>query len=236
MARKSFYPKRAKRRRRRFRKVARRNQVARPSRVLFGNSKVVKLRYCWAGQIGNLLGVPFVQSFVCNGIWDPNIGALGGGQPRGFDQLFSMYERCHVSNSKIRVNFMPEGVSATGDHHPIICYITTSSSGTPVVLGYRDALEQRNVSSRPWNAGQGALGTTITKHFNTARHFNKVDILDDRQFANFSYANPVESHMAYWNISIAPTHATVEVPVVDIIVTIDYTCIFHDPKNPPSSD
>lgn len=220
-------------RRRRYNRRARKLQVARPRRSLFGNSVVVKLKYVYLGQISTLVGIPIPLSFRANGPYDPDV-ALGGSQPRGWDQISELYQRNIVTHSKCRVNFMPEGYSEPGDHHPIICYLQLSKDPAPAILTPRDALESRQVSAAPWVAGQGARGMTLTKSFNAAKFFSVVDILDSPHYSGTKTALPIGNHMGYFNLSFSPTHVASH-SGCDVVVTIDYTVVFTNPIQPPPS-
>ncbi len=222
------------RRRRRYKRSrASRMQVARPRRSLFGNSLVVKMKYVYLGQISTLVGIPIPLSFRANGPYDPDV-ALGGTQPRGWDQISSMWERSTCTHSKCRVNFLPEGYSEPGDHHPIICYLQLSKHPAPAILTPRDALESRDVTAAPWVAGQGARGMTRTKSFNAAKFFSVVDILDSPEFSGGPGGLPAGSHQAYYNLSFSPTHVASH-SACDVVVTIDYTVVFTNPVQPPPS-
>ncbi len=49
------------------------------------------------------LGVP-VRIYSANGLYDPDVTGIGH-QPRGFDQIKTMYDHYHVLQSKITVDF-----------------------------------------------------------------------------------------------------------------------------------
>jgi len=230
------YKKRYRRRRkptRRYRSRAKRLQVARPKRTLFGNSQVVKLRYVYIGQIALSGGVPVPLSFRANGPYYPHVGGIVE-QPRGWDQLVQLWKNNTVTHSKCRVNFMPEGFSEPGDHHPVICYLQVAKEPETTLLAPRDALESRHVAARPWAAGQGARGCTLTKTFNTARFFTCNDVLDSHIYAGTAGSAPTSQGLGYFNLSFSPTHAHIHDPC-DIIVTIDYTIVFHGPIQPAAS-
>ncbi len=69
---------RSRRPRRRRRMVRRRPRIG---KSLFGNSRVVKLKWVTLGQIPTLLGVPGSLAVRCGGAGAP---FAGGGQPRGW--------------------------------------------------------------------------------------------------------------------------------------------------------
>jgi len=227
--RKARRPRRKRTRRSRAYKM----QVARPRRSLFGQSVAVKLKYVFLGQISTLVGIPIPLSFRANGPYDPDV-AFGGTQPRGWDQIASMWERHTVTHSRCKVNFMPEGVNEPGDHHPLICYLQLSKHPAPAILTPRDALESRDVAAAPWAAGQGARGMTLTKSCNTAKFFSVVDILDSPLYSGGPSGLPAGSHQAYYNLSFSPTHVAAH-SGCDVVVTIDYTVVFTNPVQPPPS-
>ena len=231
-----FRRKRRSRRRRRRRKrgsYAKKLQVRRPRGFLFGNSKVVKLKYVHIGQIPlTALGNPSHLSFRCNSIFDPDV-ALGGGQPRGYDQLAPLYHRYCVTASKITVRFMPEGVNAPGDHHPLVLYVQQTNQLVPLLFSPRDALESRHVNARAWSAGQGAIGCTLKKSFNCKKWFTTVDPLDGHLYNSIMANNPL--HPVFWHISFTPTHGGSTLSPCDVLIQIDYTVVLTQQINPPAS-
>lgn len=229
------YRRRPRRRRRRgYSSANKRLVMVRPRGFLFGNAKVVKLKYVFLGQIpiNIVTGNPSGISFRANGPQDPFVG-IGAGQPRGWDQMETLYRRYTVTNSKIKCRFIPEGVGAPGPHHPIVLYNEQSNETEPLFLDARAALENRTVSARPWASGQGALGCTISRTYNAKRWWKVVDPLDEHRLGSFTTTVPI--HQVYWHLSFTPTHGGEALSPVDVMVEIDYTIVYTEPINPPAS-
>ncbi len=225
--------------RRRGRRSSRRNgskysmqsrRVFAPRRSLLGNSRVVKLKYCETTQIPvDLIGLPGLVAFNILNIQDPNFSS-GGHQPRGYDQLESLWNRYNVLGARITVNFMPSNTQ-----HSVIQYIQTTSLTPLTLVNPVDALEDRQVVSRPFAPGGGAVNGVLFSNFSTKRFFDKADVVDDHHLGGFTGGAPPPVGV-YWVVSNSPTHAGVTgLQPTDIVVNIEYIVLYSAPKNPLAS-
>lgn len=200
-----------------------------PTRSLLGNSRAVKLKYVEVTQIPVVAGLPGVISIRILNIQDP-LASGGGHQPRGFDQLEPLWNRYHVLGAKCTANFMP-----SNSQHSCIQYIQTSGVEATTLINPVDALEDRQVVSKPWSPG-GGVGSkqVLVAKFSTKKFFNKVDVMDDPHLKGFTGGSPPLVG-AYFNISNSPTHPVIDFQVTDIVIVVDYFVVFTEPKNPLAS-
>lgn len=166
-------------------------------KLAFPNKMRASLRYCDSinldlTSIASDMGGQGVtndivsHSFRVNGCFDPDM-AVGGHQPRGFDEYMNIYERFTVVSSKLTVQFMYEGYAgpATQDiTGGLVQSVKTSNvtpSVDPIVVGTHlgvDAMEAGSAS----NAME--QGTTtwaylipntpvrrLSRKFGAAKHF-----------------------------------------------------------------
>jgi len=200
-----------------------------PTRSLLGNSRAVKLKYVEVTTIPVVAGLPGLLSFRIMNIFDP-LASGGGHQPRGFDQLEPLYGKYCVLGAKCTVNFMPNNTQ-----HANIQYIQTSTDQAVTLINPVDALEDRQVVSKPWSPG-GGIGSkqVLVSKFSTKKFFNKVDVLDDPHLAGGTNGIAPATN-AFFNVSNSPAHAAPTFQHTDCIVVIDYFVVFSDPTNPLGS-
>ncbi len=221
--RKSRRPRRTRRRRRR--------RVFRPMKALLGNSRVVKLKWATSGQIPTLLGVPGSLAIRCGGAGAP---FLGGGQPRGWNQLEALWTHYVVLGARIKIQFMPGSEPGTTElRHPIICYMAVQNTPSTPVFSARNAMEDRNTASRAWTPGQRTV--SLYKNYSCRKFFGIKDPSDNiaRLGAQTSGAQ-VPPDDAFFTFSVSPTHG-LTVPDTDFVVQVDYIIRYTEPRQPPPS-
>ena len=226
---------RKRRRRRRGRKVVR---YRRPQASLFGQSRLVRLKYAYFGQLGVASDAgPFdTHVFAANSLHDPLVFAgtgIVGAQPRGYDQITPLFDKYAVLGSRVKVTFMPH----TGQHSGLVFYLSTTLSdnfGTAGLLTGVDALESRTVSTCRYADGQGARGLTLTRNFSAKKFFHVQSVKDNQSLqADVGY-NPTQP--AYFRFSAAATHSSMtNMEACDYVLEISYVALFTDPVLPDQS-
>lgn len=86
------------------------------NKLAFPQSMKTKLRYVDSIDLSPTSQTAVGHTFLANGLYDPD-QAVGGHQPRGFDQYTELYQKWTVKSSTISVTFSYEGYmgAAAGD-------------------------------------------------------------------------------------------------------------------------
>jgi hypothetical protein len=167
--------------------------------------------------------------FVANGCYDPD-HRLGGHQPRGFDQLMTLYDHYVVVGAKITCK---------------ITNASTSSAGTPISVGialmddnakitsFNDMQEQGDIRTSTVAHPEGSKAVvTISKGFSAKKFFSRANLLDNEDLKGNVSANPLEG--AFFHI-IASVPSLVGNRDVHCQVLIDYIVVLTEPKQPTQS-
>lgn len=186
-------------------------------------------------SLNNLItGVASYYSFRLNGLYDPEV-AIGGSQPRGFDQLASIYGKYTVRKAKVEVTFFP-GVNS-GDQG-VVCYLVIHNKNQGFA-NQRAIEEDRNHKSiissgifRDTANGVGIGGNgprKLTTVVDLAK-FSGTSVFMDSMSALVT-GDPtdeiVASVYAYDNFGVQAT--------VTCNVRITYSAVFMEPKDPGAS-
>lgn len=163
-------------------------------------------------------------SFRANGVFDPEV-AIGGHQPRGFDQFMTLYTEFIVLSSTITA----KSWTRSGNEPCAVNIVTTSSivvnDGTLV-----DMLENnpRTTRTGAWRAdGGGSRGGFVKSGVNVKKYLNRHGTLtDDFDLRGNSAADPTESIVFHVNHTNA---GNINVGITDVLVVLTYRVMFMDP-------
>lgn len=235
MARRKYRSRRPRRMRRR------RRRKTRIPKTLFGNSRVVKHRYCFVGQqqVGGIQpqgSAAIIESFRLNSPADPNVSTTVFNKPLGFDQMHTLFDNVQVLGAKTHLTFLP----SSGAHQQVYwCAIEANTRLGEPSLGLFDILDRRNTTYRYSMQNPGTTrGTQLVrkhspKRFNSFKDYKDADdyccvpatqVLDP-QFDNFL------------NFGYSTCHTFTGTPVApcDYALVITYILRWYDPINPPQS-
>lgn len=214
-----------KRRRRRYIRGGQRGRriVRVPRSAPMGRSYKTLLRYCELG-IGlnpGAAGASAQHVFSCNGLYDPNITGTGH-QPLGFDQLMQVYDHYTVIGAKINVQF--QNVDAT---YAQLCTIHLQDN-TGTSSDIRVLLENGNaIYTFVGTAGSGRETVALSLKCNPNKFLSRSKPLSDPDLKGTASANPTEQ--CFFVITVAPPNAS-DTSTVYLAVTVEYTVVFHEPK------
>lgn len=197
----------------------------------FGKKFYTKLRYNEAHTFAAGSTPNFASSYKMrlNSLYDPNLTGLGH-QPRGFDELMSIYEKYTVVAAKITV-----------------CYIgdTTVPSvvGLRLVDGNEAAIADKKVAiengDSKWNymttANGGNNKIVLSKNVNIKKYFNQKNIVGTDKFTLDSNENPALDDAVIGEIWVAPISASDTHGRTLVDINIEYTAVFTEPKDLPTS-
>ena len=229
MARRKYRKRRSRRRPRR-----RRNRI---QKTLFGNSRVVKHKYSFAGQqaVSPVATLAVIESFRLLSPTDPDVSTLGTNQPLGFDQLNLLFSNCQVLGAKIRLTWLP----ADGAHQQVywMSIDKVTELGSPSG-NLNDILNKRNTVYRySMNNPGSTMGTTIIRKHSP----KKYNAFTDYKDADHYQCVPATQVLAaqfdnYINFGFSSSHSGVgSLSACDFALTIDYIIRWFGPINPPPS-
>lgn len=197
------------------------------------NRFATKLRYCETFTIDpGEIGVTGVHVISHNGLYDPNITGTGH-QPRGFDELMSMYDHYTVVGSKLSATFTTAGIAGAGG--PLIVGIACKDD-TTIRFDKNDYMEGRNVVSRILNrsATENDSHSVILKKSCSTRKFLGISHpLSNALIRGDASSNPNEQ--AYYHIFAAIVTGLADAPVIECSIIVDYLVVFTEPKQPLQS-
>lgn len=218
MPRKKRYAKRRRRYKRKPRSAA----------IAYGTSPLptrfkTHLRYCEgitlnAGAAGVNVGV-----FRANGLFDPNAD-VGGHQPRGWDELIPMFQHATVIGSKITAQFLNED-SANAQTVGIALRGSTNKAIT-----VNDYVEGGHVRYKMLGSNESGA-RTITMGY-SPKFLGITDPLDNSNHRNTDAADATEQAV-FHVFAGGPTG--IDVGAVQCMVSIEYICVFQEPKPPVQS-
>ena len=85
------------------------------NKIGFPQSMQTQLRYCDALDFNPASSTIQLKSYLANGLHDPQV-AIGGHQPRGFDEFMEVYQKFTVKSSRISVTWSYEGYNGCSQY------------------------------------------------------------------------------------------------------------------------
>lgn len=223
-----------------FKKDLKRNQLMRPNvnysfksfspTYVSGplpNSLQAKMRYSTNFSLNvGVAGVADTRVFSANGLYDPDITGVGN-QPRGFDQLMTMYDHYIVTASKITVWSSIQTAESNDQFTHILPRDSNSAFTTP-----DDIFEYRYHVTKLLGRGGDADHSPLKCYMKIGQFLGGRDPLTDPDLKGTSAANPVEQ--AFWHVA-ASSIALADTNGQTLRVIIDYDVLFVEPKQPTQS-
>lgn len=189
---------------------------------------MVKLRY--VEQItmdAGIGGIPANYYFRLNSLYDPNYSGTGH-QFYGFDQIVALgYQKYFVLGAKINVKSImpnPSQIEST-KHNQNIVSSTIKSSPTTTMTSTQEILE--NGESRYHFTNQTYM-KSHNNYFSSKKFFGVKDVKDNENLGAYVADNPTD--IAYARVSVQPVEQGLDSFAVNLLITIDALCYFHDRK------
>lgn len=214
-------PSRALSRKRRRRRKRARN---RPVQTL----KLYKvLRYSDNSQsISSFAGNVAVVVFSANNCFDPEV-ALGGHQPRGFDQYMALYDHFVVVGSKIKVWIQADSAAS----RPAIAGITVRDTAN--ILSSPNAyLESPNTITKSLADIGGSSNRLLTMKVNPNRFLGIPKPLSEDKVEGSATAGPTDQ--VFYHLWLYDSAGQISSDF-NYSYQIDYATVFKEPKLPPVS-
>lgn len=193
----------------------------------------VKLRYHSITSItSGGAGFTSVHVFRANGLYDPDISGIGN-QPRGFDQLMTMYSHYVVTGAKISVNFSQQAASLY-PQATIIGICVKRDAVTSVLPQDYTEDSTRVMTHMPGSAAnQDAADRTLTMYCPIAKFLGRSNLMSDPDLKGTTAANPVEQ--ADFHVFACPVSSSTTMNTLSLSVMIEYYATLIEPVNPTQS-
>lgn len=198
------------------------------SRQPFPTTTVRKLNYVVGVTLDpGLGGAPSVREFRTNSLYDPDLTGVGT-QPRGFDELSALYQKYLVLGSKITCQWVSiTGTSITGYVYGIALRDLGNALG-----GFYDYIENGNckyVVAEPTTKSS----PIIQYGYSPKKYHGLTNIRDDGAYGGLTGnlgTGSDPSKGASWHVWAQPADESTDVGPMRVIVQIEYTALFTDPK------
>lgn len=232
----------------------RRNSRVRVPRdkLAFPQQLKTKLRYCVRRECKLTSADAVVTTIRANDLYDPEF-AIGGHQPRGFDEMMKVYKTFTVIGSSCSGSFVYEGYMGPSEVENSRLVQTVGASVTappntrtpalpPVVVGIHKGMEQLSTGPAAeqmekdrtkWtyltpNMGAAQVRTTLK----CSDFFGKKSLVGAEGYSGTDAGSPTEEILyevwaARLDDNTGLSGATVNVPVY---IVVEYDCVFTDPK------
>lgn len=202
---------------------------------IIGKTSKASLRYSQNGTITGSAVQGSIGTWImsANGCYDPDITGVGH-QPRGFDQLMTLYDHYTVTNATITVRF----VNNSTNSRPYVGIAVRDSSSAFVdlvgVAEYSNMVLSRKPLGRITtldSAGDSSF-TSLTTRVNVSSFLGRKNAMSDPELKGSASSNPAEQ--VYFHVIAGDPHASTPASI-DIFTSVTYDVVFHEPKQPLSS-
>lgn len=164
-------------------------------------------------------GVPGVQVFSANGLYDPDITNIGH-QPMGFDQIQAFYDHHVVIASKIKVWFSARNSNIYDQVISIhVADSLTAETDMTTIL-------ERPVCVNKMVGNGDNEPACLTLGVNPLKYLGKNGT-DDNELEGSASANPSEG--CFFHVSSAPLQG-VNASALDCYAVIEYVAVMIEPK------
>ena len=188
------------------------------------NKMFTKMRYYFETSFTTgVAGISYTHVVTANGLFDPDITSIGH-QPRGFDQLMTLYDHYVVLGSKMTARITG---NASADVVPTNFGIAIKDSDT-TSSNPNDYMENSSVTSTIWSASTASR--QLTKSFSTKKFLGRTNVLSDPQLKGSTAGNPTEQ--GYFHIFAFGQEAG---STYNVNGWVDYLVCLIEPKTPTQS-
>lgn len=169
-------------------------------------------------------GIPAVYLFSTNGLYDPNITGTGH-QPRGFDQMMSLYDHYFVDEAVIEVWAMG---TETSSGYILSCAVKDGTS----TITRRNVMEEtvsNHVASSGYNGGPATAYLRLA-----VKPYQYLGLsMNEAELKGSNVANP--SEQAIFSLTAMPINPAIDISELRCVVKITYKARFIEPKTPGES-
>lgn len=192
-----------------------------------------KLRYNWNGAMSSAIaGFVCTQIFQCNGLYDPDYSGVGN-QPRGFDQLMTMYSHYCVTKAKITVTFSTTGTGSYSTTSMVGIAIKRDTAASTLAQDYMESPLYTYATLPAKPATFPGADRRLTYSIDLAKYFGRKNIVNAVDLTGTISANPTEQ--AAFHLFAYPGNTTLVQGTIQMSVVIDYYVTLTEPADPTQS-
>ena len=195
--------------------------VYRPQLQFLPNSQKVTLRYGQRFALTSGAGLAATQIFSANSLYDPDESGLGH-QPRGFDQLMTMYDHYQVIGAKITV--MTAQPSTSG-----LVGISLQDNNVPS-SDVEDRLEQRADNAVVGVIAASGDPLALSLGFSNKSFFG-ISGIDDKYQGSLAGGPSDQAFFHVWTAALGSASTM----TAAFTVVIDFIAVLTEPKQPTKS-
>jgi len=231
-----FAPRGYKRNYNRKKKAVQNKDIGRAKRLSVVNSplsRTLKAHLLYSTNYPiTLVGIvrdPGTYVVSLNGLFKPEVNAVAPNfhQPRGFDQLMAMYDHYTVIGCKVRIDCHNNQTTVAA---MVMATVRDSSTTSTDVSDY---MESTNTQFKLLGIeGTGSADKQLMLNINPNQFLGRSHPLADPQLKGSATSNPDEQ--CFLHVSANPVDYFTN-SAVTAIISLDYTVIFTEPKQPAQS-
>lgn len=190
-----------------------------------GGSRKVTMIYHERFDLNPGAAVLASRIYRANSCFDPTY-AIGGHQPRGFDQLMALYDHGTVIASKIDVGAV--------NNNSIPATFSVSLRDNPsAFVAFDDALEVPTCSWTISNTANGGGVVNLSQTCSVKKFLGRPNVMSEDNLRFTSTADC--SEQCFYHINLGPTDGSSDLGSVPFHVRIEYTVILTEPTMPTLS-
>lgn len=183
-------------------------------------------RYTDFVRVLSSAGASAFQKYAANGLYDPDISG-GGHQPYYFDQLSAIYNHWTVTSSTITVTCVPATSGTTS------MLVTLAENDDSTASNTSPLYKQVEITGAKYcTLPQGAGESQVMRHSYDAEKVFGGDPLSNDNLQGSITQNPNELYC--WIIGMQPFDLGTSCGV-DLLVDIQFTCVWDELKEVPTS-
>lgn len=193
----------------------------------FGKQFYTKLRYNEAHTFSASGTANFASSYKMNlnSLYDPNETGAGH-QPMGFDELMNIYEKYTVVGAKITVCYIGDTTV------PSVCGLRLVDGNESSIVDKKKAIENGDSSwSYMTTANGGNNRLILKKNVNIKKFFGLASLVGNENYTKTASAEPQPDDTCVAELWVAPIAAADSHGRTLVDITIEYACVFTEPKD-----
>lgn len=165
--------------------------------------------------------------YACNGLHDPNITGIGH-QPKGWDQLKTLYNKYTVVGAKLNVMCL-DGRATGSNIGRLVGYVGNNTNNVYSGQDHESVVEDepRKRKMLHFYPQYGNNIKNMTLKFSAKKHFNLKSLINEEGYSAAVGANP--TNLAYFHLLWDGPEST-NPGNFSVLVKITYICMLHDPK------
>jgi hypothetical protein len=180
----------------------------------FPEKAIVSLTY---GDVINMTatsGVPNDHRFVLNNVYDPDLTGSGH-QPRGYDELKTLYKQFTVIGAAYKVTF----TGATSESCLVSAIVNSDST---ILSDYKGQIEESGAKYTVVQKRDGGPSTKVVTGYVNMNKFFGENVLDGDEYDNTASTGPGTDRSCFLHLMVTPTDLGTSITDFRTVVEIRY--------------